>query len=260
MSYRLYIDEVGNDDIGNVHDPRHRYLSLTGVAMNLDYVRDHATPTMDTMKAEIFRHDPDTPVILHRKDIMNKRGVFGILGNQETCDRFDASLMEYLTNIQYTVITAVIDKKGMLEIDYWVQKQPYHYLMMIIVEKYVQWLERQGGTGDLMPEKRRGKKDEALQRAFSFVRENGTDYVNRIRTQNRLPAKTLKFRDKKDNITGLQICDLIAHPSHMHVRQLQNHDVQLGPFAQRIIPLLRAQKYDRSYIGKISGYGIKYLP
>jgi hypothetical protein len=42
-TYRLYVDEVGNDDLAHVQNELHRYLSLTGVAMSLDYARDHAT-------------------------------------------------------------------------------------------------------------------------------------------------------------------------------------------------------------------------
>ncbi len=29
--YRIYIDEVGNPDLGSSDDPNHRFLSLTGV-------------------------------------------------------------------------------------------------------------------------------------------------------------------------------------------------------------------------------------
>jgi hypothetical protein len=38
VKYRLYIDEVGNPDLGASTDPNHRFLSLTGVALDLDYV------------------------------------------------------------------------------------------------------------------------------------------------------------------------------------------------------------------------------
>jgi len=107
----------------------------------------------------------------------------------------------------------------------------------------------------------RGRKDEELQRAFASVLENGSDYVNDRRIRAAIPSNTLKFRAKEENITGLQICDLIAHPSHMFVRQQQGHQVILGPFAQKIIPILKKKKYDRSpWSGNISGYGTKYLP
>jgi hypothetical protein len=260
MPFRLYIDEVGNDDLGHVNNDLHRYLSLSGVAMDQDYARDQATPVLNALKARIFQHDPDTPVIFHRKDIMNRRGVFHCLKDETVCADFDESLVQYFTDVNFTVITVVIDKLEMMNQDHWQEKHPYHYLMMILVEKYVQWLERQNGTGDIMPEMRRGIKDRKLQLAYDSVRIWGSDYVDAKRIKKRIPSSKLKFRCKDDNITGLQICDLIAHPSHMHVRSLQGHAIALGPFANRVLPVMRKFKYDRSWWGKINGYGIKYLP
>jgi len=135
--------------------------------------------------------------------------------------------------------------------------------MEIIVEKYVQWLERQNACGDLMPEKRHGKKDTALQTAYEGILANGTHFIKDTdRIAASLPGTKLKFRAKHENIPGLQLCDLIAHPSYMYVRRQQGHDISYGPFAQKIIPILVAQKYDRSpwNNSKINGYGIKYLP
>lgn len=261
MSYRLYVDEVGNDDLGNVADVRHRYLSLTGVAIHHDHVRDHATPNLNRIKADIFRqHDPDQPVILHRKEIMNKRGVFGVLNDGTVCAEFDRRLLDYLRQTEYTVFTCLLDKKGMLAQQHWRQNHPYHYMMEILVEKYTQWLERQGDTGDIMPEMRRGEKDKALQRAYERVRNRGTYYVSAARMQSALLAKQLKFRDKDANVTGLQICDLIAHPSHMDVRRLRERGLPIGAFAKQIIPILDGSKYDRSAGGVITGYGVKFLP
>jgi len=230
--------------------------------MSLDYARDHATPNMTAFKADIFQHDPDVPLIFHRKHVMNKRGVFHKLLDQETCARFDAGLVNYLTDTDYTVITVVIDKLGMLNQRHWQEKHPYHYLMEILVEKYVQWLERKKATGDIMPEMRKGQKDCALQRAYNSVRIWGTGFVNTARIAAAIPAAKLKFRSKEDNITGLQICDLLAHPSHVYVRSLQHHQVTLGPFAAQVVPILVEKKYDRSPWNKdkIVGYGIKYLP
>ena len=132
--------------------------------------------------------------------------------------------------------------------------------MEILVEKYAQWLERKQGYGDIMPEKRRGPKDAALQSAFEAVRQNGTRFIPAARIQARIRATKLKFRDKADDVPGLQLCDLIAHPSHMFVRQQQGHVVTLGPFARRVVPILVHNKYDRGYSGNIPGYGTKYLP
>lgn len=42
--YRLYIDEVGTDDMIHLEEDNHRYLSLTGVAMEVNHARDHLAP------------------------------------------------------------------------------------------------------------------------------------------------------------------------------------------------------------------------
>jgi len=124
VQYRLYVDEVGNDDLGHVADDELRYLSLTGVAMHQDQVNSVATPRLNVLKASIFRHDPDDPLIFHRSEIVKKSGPFGVLADPVLCKRFDDELIACLTDIDYTVITAVIDKKAMVTRGYWRQNHP----------------------------------------------------------------------------------------------------------------------------------------
>lgn len=260
MLYRLYLDEVGNDDLSNVSDERHRFLSLTGVIIARDYARDVAVPQMAKLKSNIFQHDPENHIIFHRKEIMQKKGPFGILQDAEKCLAFDTELIKYLNDVEYSVVTVVLDKKGMLNQPHWRDKHPYHYLMGIIIEKYAQWLQRKNSQGDIMPEKRHGRKDTDLQRAYEIVRNTGTYYVPASRIKDRIPSTQLKFRAKRDNVAGLQICDLIAYPSHCYVQYLQGHTIKLGPFSEKVISLLTQAKYDRSGTGRLKGYGIKYLP
>lgn len=258
--YRLYIDEVGTDDVQSVTADNERYLSLTGVAMPVNEARDKLAPRFATLKASVFNHDPDEPIILHRKKIVKASGPFASLRNVETRTQFDALVFDAMQHCQYRVITALIDKKAMLGKASWQNKEPYHYLMEVLVEKYVQFLERMNDIGDIMPEGRLGKKDEKLQAAFLRTKSSGTYYVPRARMQARIPSSNLKFRYKRDNVAGLQLADLLAHPSHMIIRDRMGHDVQLGDFCQRVSTLLREQKYDRSAGGTIVGYGMKWLP
>jgi hypothetical protein len=261
MRYRLFLDEVGNDDIGHVSDERHRYFSLTGVIMGVDYADTTATTRMNALKEGTFTEHPSPrSVILHRKDIMHKKGPFGILADPQLCSRFDDALIGYIQDLDFRVITAVIDKRGMISMKYWKNHHPYHYLMEIIVEKYARFLEHNFSIGDIMPEKRQGKKDSELQTAYDEVVTKGTRYVSAVRMKRSLPVQQLKFRSKRDDIAGLQLCDLIAHPSQQYVRTLQKHPVKLGPFAERVVPFLVKYKYHRSDRGSITGFGIKYFP
>lgn len=259
--YRLYIDEVGTDDLGSVEADNERYLSLTGVAMRISEARDNLSPRFATLKADIFDHDPDDPIILHRKKIVKMNGPFGCLKDAELRARFDSRILLAMGDCDYAVISALIDKRAMMRKIAWTNKEPYHYLMEVLVEKYVQFLERKNAIGDIMPEGRLGKKDERLQAAYIAVRAAGTYYVPRERMRARVPSSHLKFRYKRDNVAGLQLADLLAHPSHMVIRERMGHAVTIGAFCGTVKELLMDRKYDRSpYNGKITGYGMKWLP
>lgn len=258
--YRLYVDEVGTDHLTNLDKDKHRYLSLTGVAMRIDYVRDQLTKNLDWIKAKVFDHDPDSPIVFHRKEILGLKGPYQCLADEAKKDLFNRSILRLFEVSEYTVITALIDKKWMVEQEHWERSHPYHYLMEILVEKYVQFLERRRSIGDIMPESRQDR-DAFLQDAFRKVRAKGCDYVDAKRIASALRGDKLKFRRKIENSAGLQLCDLVAHPSHILVRAKMGHFVKLGPFANEVAQILWKHKYDRSpWNGNVIGYGMKHLP
>lgn len=76
-----------------------------------------------------------------------------------------------------------------------------------------------------------------------------------------MPSSNLKFRYKRDNVAGLQLADLLAHPSHMVIRERMGHEVTLGGFCKQVAEMLNGSKYDRSATSNaIVGYGMKWLP
>lgn len=258
--YRLYLDEVGVETIKRLHSDNFRYLSLTGVVMKRDHARDYLQPTFNRIKAAPLREDPDQPIIFHRTDIRGAKGPFEALKYPDIRDEFDRKILQVMSDADYKVITALIDKQWMIDQGHWEQTHPYHFLMEIIVEKYAQFLRRMSAVGDIMPEARGKPQDKALQTQFERCRLTGTTYITSDVIRERIPHTELKFRKKKDNISGLQLCDLLAHPSHFLIRKRLNHDVYLGPFCERVSEILIQQKYDRSYTGNIQGYGVKHLP
>jgi hypothetical protein len=258
--YRMYLDEVGVEAMKRLDKDNFRYLSLTGVVMRVNHARDYLVPTFDKIKADVLQQDPDSPICFHRVDIRNRRGPFQPLNDEATRDEFDRRILQVMSDADYRVITALIDKQWMTTQSHWQQTHPYHFLMEIIVEKYALYLKRMNSTGDIMPEARGNKQDTELQRQFFHYRMMGTRFADSAITRGRLPAQHLKFRTKKDNIAGLQLCDLLAHPSHFTIRQNLDHDVYLGTFCEKVSDLLVRRKYDRSWNGDPRGYGFKHLP
>jgi hypothetical protein len=64
-----------------------------------------------------------------------------------------------------------------------------------------------------MAESGGGKEDKRLEASFPKLWKEGTEYISPERFHSVLTSKQLKVKPKSNNISGLQIVDIIAHPS-----------------------------------------------
>jgi hypothetical protein len=257
--YRIYIDEVGNNDLESSENPNHRYLSLTGLIFGLNYVKDVLTPTLEKLKQKYFSYHPDEPVILHRKELVNKKHPFNSLKDKKTEEAFNQEFLTLLSNLEYVVVSVLIDKmEHKLKYQTW-KHDPYHYCMEIIIERFFFFLEAVSSTGDVMVESRGGKEDMRLKKSYSRIFQNGTQFIEAERLQKRLTSRELKVKPKMLNVAGLQLADLIAHPSRRFM--FRKYGIDEGKsyiFGDKIIRIIE-NKYYKGKTG-IEGYGIKILP
>jgi hypothetical protein len=261
MKYRLYIDESGNPDLEHADDPRYRFLGLTGVIMDLDYVARVVAPEVEKIKRNFFPYHPDEPVIFHRKEIMNRLPPFEALRNKEIEEQFNEALLNMFDRFEFVALTVVIDKKVQRDLYKVWRYDPYHYCLAVTLERYIHFLEGKNARGDAMAESRGGKEDLRLKRSFEKLYAEGTDFVAADRFTRSLTSKQLKVKPKSNNIAGLQIADLIAHPSQRYAllqHKKINDDREV--FGDKIAEILVRSKYYRSKAGIIEGYGIKVLP
>ena len=129
---------------------------------------------------------------------------------------------------------------------------PYHYCLALLLERFTFFLEQINAAGDVMAESRGGKEDNRLKDSFLKLWKEGTEYLSPERFQNVLTSKQLKVKPKSNNISGLQIADLIAHPSRNEI--LNENDLldrPLAPFAEKIINILYGKYYQHQ--GRIFG-------
>jgi hypothetical protein len=256
MKDRIYIDEVGNPDLESSDDPNQRFLSLTGVILELGYVESVVHPQMEALKAKFFHSHPDEPVIFHRKEMVNAKPPFETLRDPAVRKQFDQELLTLMASWEYTVIPVCLDKKKHKETYTTWRYDPYHYCLAVLLERFVFFLERVNGQGDVMAESRGGKEDRRLKASFARLWERGTDYVAPERFQNVLTSKQLKVKPKANNISGLQLADMIAHPSRNEILQEQGLlGKEIAPFAKSVIEVLQ-KKYDQQE-GRI--FGKKFL-
>src|SRR6266540_1646551 len=202
----MYVDEVGNSDLkASLSNENHRYLSLTGVIVELGYAGALLQPQLEDLKRRYFGSHPDDPVILHRKELVNQKPPFHALLDPDVKRAFDTELLQLLQTLDYVVITAVIDKLAHLG-------------------RYLMFLRTRNAVGDVMAESRGRREDRRLEDEYTRIYREGTSFVPHANFVERLTSSQLKVKPKSANVAGLQLADLIAHPSYVATKAARlNH-------------------------------------
>ena len=240
MKFRMYMDETGDDGLRRADDPRHRFLSLTGVIIDVEHVSAAVYPEMESLKTRYFGSHPDEPVIFHRKELVNRRYPFQSLRDERVEREFNRELLERMREWEYAVVTVCLDKK-----DYAETRAPYHRCMAILVDAFARWLRIRRAEGDVIAEGRSGRDDARTQEEFRRLWLRGTDATSPERIQATLTSRNLKIKSKPSNIAGLQLADMLAHPSRNEILQENGLlESPMGAFAQAIVEVLKT-KYVR---------------
>lgn len=259
MTCRLYIDEVGNDDTSS---PTERYLSLTGIITKKRSHDNTIRPAIEQLKADLFGHDPPKNiVILHRREIVRKEPPFDCLRDKGQNARWEVGLLKLIESLPYIAITVMIDKHEHAQKYAVWQFNPYHYCMRALVERYVLELNSKGLTGDVVAEPRFKKQDKKLKKSFSYIYDHGTENIPAWRVQQCITSREIKFEAKRANVCGLQLVEMIAHPSHQSLKAEYTGFPMAARFGTRVVEILLRSRYRRNPRNQmIDGWGRKRLP
>jgi len=259
VRYRLYIDESGDHAYNLLDRPDHRYLALLGVwfRQKEDYVC--FADQLEDFKRAIFGPRPDKPVILHRSDIINKKGAFVILRNPKKEKKFNSGLLDLLHAARFTLIVIVIDKQTHLQ-RYVSPDHPYHYCLAAMLDRYSGYLNFKNAVGDVMAESRGKEEDLQLKVAYRRVYNAGTYMFGHEHHQRALTSKDIKIQPKWKNIAGLQLADVLAHPVKQGMlRQRGIIHTKPSAFSEELLNIARERANRNEYRGHVDGYGAVWL-
>lgn len=233
--YRLYIDESGDHTYHAVQDPAKQYLGLTGIAVESEAYRTIFQPKLEKLKQKHFPHNPDEPVVLHRKEMINRNGAFGVLADPRKDQAFSADLIRFLQEVEFQIFTVVMDKKAHVERYAKAAFHPYHHCLTILVERYRGYLAVGGRTGDVLAESRGGSEDMELKKVHLEIWERGTLFLSAAAFREVLTSRELKLKKKTENIAGLQVADLLAYPLKQDILAEKGAaGASLGSFGRKI--------------------------
>jgi hypothetical protein len=121
--------------------------------------------------------------------------------------------------------------------------------------------KRHNQIGDVAIEPRFRKADKRVKQSFAMVYERGTEHISASAIQRYLTSKDIKFVPKQANVAGMQICDIIAHPSYRSMKMEREGVPEPDDFGTEIAHILLDKKYSRDPdSGIILGWGRKWLP
>ena len=255
---RLYIDESGDHTFrpNAVGQPNAQYLCLLGCAFETQHYTTTFVPALEKLKETHFSPDPDEEVILHREDLIARRGPFACLKEKERASAFDSDFVALLKSAQFRAFAVLIDKATTAAKSFGpLPSHPYHIGLLAMMERYCGWLTFTGRQGDVLAESRGGREDTSLKSAYRTVYESGTRFHNGEFFQKVLTSKEIKLKKKEHNVAGLQLADLLVNPARRQVLcDIKKGGAPTG-LTKTLTEVLEAKYNHQIYDGRVFGYG-----
>lgn len=211
--YFLFIDESGDHGLITL-DPSFPVFLLCGLLTS----EDNYQQIKDSINVLKHRFWNDKEVILHSRDIRKCEKEFQILFDLEIKRQFYLTINEIIQSSKYRIISSAINKAKYIKMYGRLSNDVYELALSFIIERAIFSLDEINNVEKqlvIVIEKRGKKEDRKLAEHFQRLLSRGTTYVSAQRLKE---VKTkIVFRDKKENVNGLQLADLVAYPIARYV-------------------------------------------
>ncbi len=207
MKHYLFIDESGDHGLAKLNHDFPVFL-LCGVLVNeIDY--ENIRQSINTLKQSIWGNKD---AILHSRDIRKCEKEFQKLFDLELKKYFYKELNNIISNSPYNIIASAIKKKDFIQKFGKLHDDIYEIALSFVIEQAIIALQNISPKSELsiIIEKRGKKEDKQLETHFQKIIGVGTGLLS-AKQLNQFNI-SFTFKDKKDNINGLQLADLVAYP------------------------------------------------
>ena len=201
--YVVYVDESGDHSLASI-DSDYPVFVLALCVFHKRHYSEKIIPAVEKFKFNYFGHDS---VVLHENEIRKQKGAFAFLSHLPTRMAFMERLSSIMEASNFILITCVVDKTRVRRSE-GTTTNPYHIALGICLEALREFLaeKKQDDLQTHVVVECRGKKEDAeLELEFRRICD-GHNASNL-----RLPFDVV-FADKKTNLAGLQLADLVARP------------------------------------------------
>ena len=240
----MFLDESGDHNLRLI-DRQYPLFVLGGVIVDQEYAEGELAHQLAAFKCELFGNED---LILHTADITRNRNGFEKLKDTEFRREFYSRLNCLMSELQYAVVACAIRKDYHLARYGVAALDPYLLSLDVLVERFCMEVGNVEGGGLIVAERRDPTLDHELELAWLNLKIQGTRYFQAKQIERRILG--LNLRDKKSNLAGLQLADLVVTPIGRKV---------LGKTVKEDYRIVE-RKLRRSATGKVEGFGLVVLP
>lgn len=205
--YYMFIDECGDQNL-SAFDENFPIFTLCGVLMSHSQLR----AMENKITALKQKYWGNKTVILHSRDIRKCDKEFKILFDLDIKKQFYEDLDAILGEPNaYTAVSCSILKEPYIR-QFGRFNDIYGQSLSFLIERSIFFLDDVSENADMhiMAEMRGKQQDQNLLNYYNKLRDIGTHWVTPERLQSHI--RKFDFLSKKQNVTGLQLADLIAYP------------------------------------------------
>lgn len=202
-----FFDECGDHSLTKIN-PELPVFALCTVIVEREAYAHTIVPEISAFKLRYFAHEG---VNLHSRDIRKAEGPFSILQNAQMRGRFMDDLSNMMGRLPFTLFVTVIHKHAHKTRYGDDARNPYDVALEYSFERILHFMESHKESMLPVIAEARGKnEDNELRASFHRLMTEGT-YYNGAKRFQKLNCP-ISFRRKQDNIAGVQLADLCAHP------------------------------------------------
>jgi hypothetical protein len=201
--YVVYVDESGDHSLSSV-DRDYPVFVLALCVFHKRHYSERIIPAVEKLKFNYFGHDS---VVQHENEIRKQKGPFAFLAQRAVRDKFMGQLTCIMGTSNFILIACVVDKARLPKGE-GASSNPYHIALGICLEALRTFLaeKKQDRLKTHVVVECRGKREDAeLELEFRRIRDGG-------HPGGRPLPFDMVFADKKTNLAGLQLADLVARP------------------------------------------------
>jgi len=201
--YVVYVDESGDHSLASI-DPGYPVFVLALCIFHKRHYSEKIVPAVQKLKFNYFGHDS---VVLHENDIRKQKGAFAFLSHLPTRTEFMDRLSSIMEASNFILIACVVDKARLSKVQ-GQDSNPYHIALGYCLDALRAFLaEKQQDQlkTHVVVECRGRREDRELELEFRRICDGDNP------SNSSLPFDIV-FAEKKVNLAGLQLADLVARP------------------------------------------------